>query len=214
MLENTHNRRGGNAITLDEMQQMTDVARRHGLAVHLDGARIFNAATALGVQARDIAGLVDTAQFCLSKGLSAPVGSILVGSKEFIGRAAKIKKMVGGDLRQAGVLAAAGIVALEKMSKRLGEDHANAAVLREALSHMPGLVIDQPPHPTNMVFIDPSGLGMTAEQAAEKLREHGILAATYGSTRMRLVTHRHIGPQEIEAAAAAFEALSAAHSVN
>ncbi len=210
MLENTHNRNGGNAITLDEMRQMTAVARAHGLAIHLDGARIFNAATALGVSVSEIAATVDTVQFCLSKGLSAPVGSILVGSKEFIGRAAKKKKMVGGDLRQAGVLAAAGIIALEKMSLRLGEDHQNAAVLRDALSHMPGLTVDRPPHPTNMVFIDTTGLALTAVEAADRLKEYGVLASTYGTSRMRVVTHRHIGPQEIETAAAAFEALTAA----
>jgi threonine aldolase len=198
VIENTHNRGGGNAISLKQMAAMSDVARKHGLSVHLDGARIFNAALALGVEAKDIAAYADSVQFCLSKGLSAPVGSVVVGSQEFIQGAARARKVLGGDLRQSGVLAAAGIVALEKMVDRLAEDHYTAKLLREGLMEIPQLVVDTPPNPTNMVFVETSNLGISGAEFAARLKEHGVLVAVYGKHRVRMVTHRHIEPGMIE----------------
>jgi threonine aldolase len=206
-IENTHNRGGGNAITLQEMESMTAIARKHNLRVHLDGARIFNAAIALGVQAKDIARYADSVQFCLSKGLSAPVGSIVAGSQDFIQRAKHFRKILGGDLRQSGVLAAAGIVALEKMVDRLAEDHHNAGLLSEGIGKIPHLTIEHPPHPTNMVFIETKELGLDAATFTQNLREHNILATVYGATRVRMVTHRHIDTQAIQ------KAIDAVHKV-
>ena len=194
VIENTHNRGGGNAISLEQMAAMSDVARKHGLSVHLDGARLFNAALALGVEAKDIAAYADSVQFCLSKGLSAPVGSVVVGSQEFIQGAARARKVLGGDLRQSGVLAAAGIVALEKMVDRLAEDHHTAKLLSESLREIPQLIVDSPPNPTNMIFVETSNLGISGAEFAERLKEHGVLVAVYGKHRVRMVTHRHIEP--------------------
>ena len=147
VIENTHNRCGGNAITQDEMAAMTGVARRHGLSVHLDGSRIFNAAVALGVEAKKLSASADTVQFCLSKGLSAPVGSMVAGAKDLVERAAHFRKLVGGDLRQSGVLAAAGIVALETMVDRLAKDHHFASLLAQGLSDIAQIAIEIPPQP-------------------------------------------------------------------
>jgi len=205
VIENTHNRGGGNAIKLDEINTMTDVACQHGLSVHLDGARIFNAAVALGVDAREIAKFADTVQFCLSKALSAPIGSMVAGSEELIKRAAYFRKIVGGDLRQSGVLAAAGIVALEKMVDRLAEDHSNAALLTRDLKEIPRISVDIPPNPTNMVFINTDELDIDGAQFVNKLREQGVLAVVYGPTRVRFVTHRHIDEEGIQRATEAVE---------
>ena len=205
VIENTHNRGGGNALTLEEVNSMTEVARKHGLSVHLDGARIFNAAVALGVDASEIAKFADTVQFCLSKGLSAPVGSMVAGSKELIERAAHFRKIVGGDLRQSGVLAAAGIVALEKMVDRLADDHHNAFLLAQGLKEIPRISVDIPPNPTNMVFINTDELQMDGTQFLNKLRGQNILAVAYGSTRVRLVTHRHIDEEGVQRATQAVE---------
>jgi len=197
VIENTHNRGGGSAITLEEMGVMTEVAHRHDLVIHLDGARIFNAAIALNVEAKEIARFANSVQFCLSKGLSAPVGSAIAGSKDFIARAKRFRRIVGGDLRQSGILAAAGIVALEKMVDRLAEDHHNAALLAEGLRELPRIQIDTPPVPTNMVFVDTSQLGMSGVEFVERLKEYGVLAVAYGPTRVRMVTHRHIKKNHI-----------------
>ena len=199
-LENTHNREGGSALTPKQMQVMTDVAREHGIAVHLDGARIFNAATACGVEVRELTRYVDTVQFCLSKGLSAPVGSILAGSREFIERAKRVRKLLGGDMRQAGIIAAAGIVALEKMVDLLVEDHRHAASLAAGLWLIPGLVVDTSPIPTNMVFVDTTGLGSTATEFGTNMKKHGVLCGAMGTHRVRMVTHRHITSESVERA--------------
>jgi threonine aldolase len=166
--------------------------------VHLDGARIFNAAVALGVDAADIAAYSDSVTFCLSKGLSAPVGSIVAGNADFITRARRKRKLVGGDMRQMGVLAAAGIVALEKMVDRLSEDHENAAMLANGLNNLHGLRVDLPPRPTNMVFCDLTSLGMTAADFQARMREEGVLCSVQGPMRVRLVTHRTIISEHIE----------------
>lgn len=206
-LENTHNRCGGNAIRLEEMAAMTAIAREHGLAVHLDGARIFNAAVALGVRASDIARHVDSVQFCLSKGLSAPVGSLVTGSSEFIERAKRVRKSLGGDMRQSGVLAAAGIVALKTMVERLAEDHRHAARLAEGLKKIEGLVLDEPPVPTNMIFIELGVLGMSEVEFVSQLKARGVLAVAYGRGRVRMVTHRHIDATGVDRAVQATQDL-------
>src|SRR5512140_2900856 len=153
-LENTHNRCGGTVQTPETTRAMAKVARKHGLKVHLDGARIFNAAASLGIPARQLAEPVDTVTFCLSKGLSAPVGSVLCGPRDFIHNAKRARKILGGGMRQAGVLAAAGIVALEKMTTRLSEDHARARRLAEGLRNNECVVLDPGTPATNMVFFN------------------------------------------------------------
>src|SRR5438128_4526843 len=153
-LENTHNRRGGTCLSSAQTQALSDVAHRAGFPVHLDGARVFNAAVALGVDVRELTGPVDSVMFCLSKGLSAPVGSMLAGKRDFIERARRARKMLGGGMRQAGVLAAAGLCSLNEMVARLAEDHANARRLVLGLDGAPGLHIDLERVETNMVFAD------------------------------------------------------------
>lgn len=197
-IENTHNRGFGNAIRPEDMESMATVARKHGLAVHLDGARVFNAAIALGVDVRELTRHADSVQFCLSKGLSAPVGSIVAGSHAFIERARRMRKMVGGDLRQSGVLAAAGIIALNEMIDRLAEDHRNAAWLAEGLKTVPRLQVKLPPIPTNMVFSDTQELGMEAAGFLDRMRAQGVLCTSQERYRVRMVVHRHITPADIE----------------
>ncbi len=183
-LENTHNRCGGGVITPEEMAVVAELAHGHGAALHLDGARIFNAAIALGVPASALAAEADSVTFCLSKGLAAPVGSLVCGTSEFVARARKVRKMLGGGMRQAGVIAAAGIVALETMVDRLAEDHEHARRLAEGLAELPGVRIDPAAVQTNIVFFDVDDAGAFRR----RLREEGVLA-TGGPTRMRLVTH-------------------------
>ncbi|MGQ9629569.1 MAG: low-specificity L-threonine aldolase [bacterium] len=209
-LENTHNGAGGTVIPLSIMKETYDLAKEFGLAVHLDGARIFNAAIALGVDAKEIARYSDSVMFCLSKGLSAPVGSILAGSREFIERARRYRKMFGGGMRQAGVIAAAGIVALEKMVDRLKEDHENARILAKGLSEIEGVEVNFRTVQTNMVYA--KFRGYTAQGAAERLRERGVLVSFLGRDSVRMVTHREIGREDvlrtIEIARTAFESRS------
>ncbi|MFZ5591083.1 MAG: low-specificity L-threonine aldolase [Bacillota bacterium] len=196
-LENTHNRRGGMALSLPVMREIYQVARVSGLAVHLDGARIFNAALALGCQAADLAACCDSVMFCVSKGLGAPVGSLLCGSREFITRARKYRKLLGGGMRQAGVLAAAARVALADR-QRLIEDHAHARYLAEQLADMPGLALAQTRVDSNIVVVDVSGLGLTADDFAVRLAGRGVLVSVFGPALVRLVTHRDVSRQDIE----------------
>jgi threonine aldolase len=188
-LENTHNYCGGTPLDVDYTATVADLARRHGLALHLDGARIFDAVLALGVPASDLAAPADSVMFCLSKGLSCPVGSLLCGSAEFIKRAHRMRKMVGGGMRQAGVLAAAGIVALEQMVDRLQEDHENARILAEGIAEIPGLGLDPDSVQTNIVFFDFLDDRMTAQQFCGRLKEEGVLMLALGPGRLRAVTH-------------------------
>jgi len=196
-LENTHNRAGGAVIPMETMKETSALAHRRGLAVHLDGARIFNAAIALGVPASDIAATADSVMFCLSKGLGAPVGSVLTGSREFIDRARKNRKMLGGGMRQAGVIAAAGIVALETMIDRLQEDHANARYLGENLAEIPGLAVDMSTVETNMVMCDVTRPGLSADALSRRLRDRGVLVNAIGPTRLRFVTHKDVSRSDI-----------------
>lgn len=206
-LENTHNRCGGVAISLEYTRSVGKLAHERGLALHLDGARIFNAAAALGVSARELVEPVDSVTFCLSKGLSAPVGSVLCGSPEFIQRAHRIRKQLGGGMRQAGVLAAAGIVALESMVDRLAEDHARARRLAQGLANIPGILLDPGTPYTNMIFVElAEQTGLSTRQVTQQIAERGVLVGVVGTRRFRLVTHYWIDDQAVEQAIAAFTA--------
>ncbi len=198
-LENTHNACNGSPLTPEYHQAVYDLARARHLRVHTDGARIFNAAIALGVPASEFAQYTDTISFCLSKGLSAPVGSLLCGPRDFIAEARRTRKMVGGGMRQAGILAAAGIVALETMIERLADDHANARRLAEGLAEIPGLALDSTRIRTNIVFFDVTG-AWTARQLVERVARAGVLIGVAGERRMRAVTHYGIERADIEAA--------------
>ncbi len=196
-LENTHNRAGGTVTPVQRMRELYGVAKRHGMAVHLDGARVFNAAVALGVDAKEIAAWTDSVQFCLSKSLAAPIGSVIVGSKDWIDRARKNRKMMGGGMRQAGIIAAAGIVALEKMVDRLAEDHENARLLAENLAEVRGLRIDMNTVQTNMVFVDVSGTGMTADQFSLAGLEYGVKFNPSDPMKVRFVTHKDVTREDV-----------------
>jgi threonine aldolase len=178
------------------------------LRLHLDGARLFNAAVALGVSAKDLAGPADSVTFCLSKGLCAPVGSVLCGSQEFIYRAHRLRKQLGGGMRQAGILAAAGIISLESMIDRLAEDHARARRLADGLTRIPGLLLDPGTPFTNMVFLSLAlqTAPLTASQVADRLLERGVKVGVVGERRFRLVTHYWIDDSAVDRAIAAFAA--------
>ncbi len=199
-LENTHNRCGGTVITPEYMQQVRRLAAERALPVHLDGARIFNAAVALGVQAAEIAKYADSVMFCLSKGLSAPVGSLVCGPAAFIERAHRMRKMVGGAMRQVGIIAAAGIVALTEMIDRLAEDHENALHLAGGLAEIRGLSVDLETVQTNMVMCYPTDPRWTTETFNQALAEAGVLMSYLGRTKLRAVTHYGIEKEDIDEA--------------
>jgi threonine aldolase len=203
-IENTHNSAGGTILPPAEMRLLAQAARERGLKVHVDGARIFNAAVALGVDASALSAEADTLTFCLSKGLSAPVGSVLVGSADLIGTARRYRKMVGGGMRQAGVLAAAGLIALRDGVARLADDHRRARRLAEGLSRIPGVEIDLASVQTNIVRFDVGGLGLTTAAFAEALQRRGVrVSGGSGRSGVRMVAHRHIDDASVD------EALSA-----
>jgi len=197
-LENTHNRHGGVVWPPARLRATCDAAHAAGLRVHLDGARIFNASIASGVPVRELAAGADTVTFCLSKGLSCPVGSVFCGSAEDIHEALRWRKLLGGGMRQAGVIAAAGVVALETMVERLAEDHANARTLAEALAEMPGVTVDLTRVDTNMVFAQVSD----AAAVAAGCRDGGVLALPLTPTSLRFVTHHGVGAADIQKAIA------------
>jgi threonine aldolase len=200
-LENTHNRKGGTCLSPAQTQALCAVGHDAGFPVHLDGARVFNAAVALGVDVRQLTGPVDSVMFCLSKGLSAPVGSMLAGSKEFIERSRRMRKMLGGGMRQAGVLAAAGLCALDEMVERLAEDHRNARRLAEGLQGLPGITIDLERVETNMVFGDCQP-PLTAPAFIDRCREAGVLLDQASLHRWRMVTHRGVAADDVDYAIA------------
>ncbi len=202
-LENTHNRAGGTVLPLSYMAAVHTLATRYHVPVHLDGARLFNAVVASGESAADYAATVDSVQFCLSKGLGAPVGSILVGSSAFIERARKWRKMLGGGMRQAGVIAAPGIIALTQMVERLAEDHARAKRLAEGLANIRGLTVDVDRVETNIVLVDVRDSGMPPEEFLTTLQQCGVLATSFGGTLMRFVTHVDVTDDHIDDAIAA-----------
>lgn len=199
-LENTQNRCGGAILTPDYTAEVVALARHHGLPVHLDGARLFNAAVALGVDVRELTKGIASVSVCMSKGLCAPVGSVLCSSEPFIARARKMRKMLGGGMRQAGVLAAAGIVALEEMVGRLAEDHANARRLADGIAGIDGLRIDLDRVQTNIAFFDLVDNEITEADLIAGLKEHGILLHHAGPHRFRMVVHHGIGESEIDKA--------------
>jgi threonine aldolase len=199
-LENTHNKAGGKVVPIEIMKAIYEIAKEKDIPVHLDGARLFNAAVATGVPVTEFTQYVDTVQVCLSKGLSAPVGSILAGSKSFIKEARKWRKRLGGGLRQAGVLAAPGIVALEKMVNRLAEDHTNARQLAEGLSAIPGLQVDVDGVETNIILCNIKETGLSNEQFLARLKEAGILAVPFDDGIIRFVTHREVTSDMVEMA--------------
>ncbi len=202
-LENTHNNCGGVAVPLSAMAEAADMARRYRVAIHLDGARIFNAAIALETNAAALAACADSVSFCLSKGLSCPVGSLLCGTREFIAQAHRVRKMIGGGMRQAGIIAAAGIVALEKMVDRLAEDHRNARALAEGLGLIAGLNVQPVSRRTNMVFFEVDGSEATAQKFQQELKDREVLVGRRGPTTFRAVTHYGIDRRAIDRAVSA-----------
>ncbi len=207
-LENTHNRDGGAPVTAADTRAMAQVAHEHGLRVHLDGARLFNAAVALDVPAADLVADVDSVTFCLSKGLGCPMGSLLAGDADYIARARRYRKMVGGALRQSGVIAAAGIVALEQMIDRLAEDHENARRLAHGLAPIPGLSIDPDEVESNLVFADVDPERTSGREIMERAAAEGVKFGGKGD-RIRLVPHYGITADDIDYAVAAIERVMA-----
>jgi len=204
-LENSHNRGGGTVYPVQLIDEICRFAHEGGLKVHVDGARIFNAAVSLKVDVKELVKNADSVMFCLSKGLSAPVGSMLAGSSNFIKRARKNRKMLGGGMRQAGVLAAAGIIAIEKMVERLADDHTNARFLAEELNKLDGLKIDLETVQTNMIYCDISQLKVQVTTFLEILKDKGILVSPVPPSRIRLVTNRHISREDINKTIEAFK---------
>ena len=202
-LENTHNRCGGAVLTAAYTQAVCDLAHRHGLSVHVDGARIFNAAVALGVEARELVRDVDSVTFCLSKGLAAPVGSVLCGSAEFIREARRWRKAVGGGMRQAGVIAAAGIVALDEGVDRLAEDHANARRLAVGIAEVPGIGIDPSAVQTDIVILHVDPSHASAADLVAALRQRGVQVSAISPSRIRAVTHLGVTAGDVDATIAA-----------
>lgn len=198
-LENTHNRAGGAVIPVENMKAIYSIAQANKVPVHLDGARLFNAAAAAGVDVKEFAKNTDTVQICLSKGLGAPVGSIIAGDAEFITTARKWRKRLGGGMRQAGVIAAPGLIALTKMKDRLGEDQWNARILAEAIESIPGMKLAREPE-TNIVVADVAGLNITSDVFVERLRSEGVISGTFGPTFVRFVTHYDVSEDQIQEA--------------
>lgn len=199
-IENTHNRCGGEAVALAHMAKVAELARRRSLPVHLDGARIFNAALASETSPAAVASYADTVSFCLSKGLAAPVGSLLCGSRSFVERARRIRKTLGGGMRQAGIIAAAGIVALQTMVERLAEDHRNAQALADGLAQISGLRVQRTHRRTNMVFFEVAAGASHATRFEAALKTRGVLVSPRNATVFRAVTHYGIESADISRA--------------
>ena len=212
-LENTHNRWGGTIYPIDEIKKMKKLADRHGLKMHLDGARLWNASVATGISLKEYARYFDSVSLCFSKGLGAPVGSIIVGGKEFIERAHYYRKVYGGGMRQAGIIAAGALYAVEHNFKRLKEDHRRAKLLAEALNAFPGMVIDLQTVQTNIVIIDTSLTGKPAALIAGRLNEHGVKVIAFSPTRLRLVTHLHITDDDVDRTIEVFKKVCAEFNV-
>lgn len=202
-LENTHNRRGGIAVPIGAMEKVAHVAHENGVPVHLDGARVFNAALAMNLGVKEITRHADSVMFCLSKGLACPVGSILAGSKDFVERAARARRMVGGGMRQAGIIAAAGLFALDNMIGRLVDDHKRATRLADELSSVGGLRTETEKYQSNMVYISLDDAAET-DRVVEGLKTFGVFVAATSPGRIRLVTHCDVTDEDIERAITAF----------
>ncbi len=201
-IENTHNKAGGAIVPLENMEQIYHLSRQHQIPVHLDGARLFNAAAAAQIPAKEFAKYTDSVQFCLSKGLGAPVGSIIAGSSEFIEKARKWRKRLGGGLRQAGVLAAPGIIALEENVKHLVKDHENAKLLAEGLQNIEGIVLENQVD-TNILLINITETKHSNEDFIHLLKEQGVLAGAFGPNVIRFVTNNGVTKKDIDAALSA-----------
>ncbi len=206
-VENTHNLCNGAPLPATYMQAMGHLARARGVAVHVDGARIFNAAVALGVDVKALIADADTVTFCLSKGLGAPVGSLVCGTQAFIQEARRARKAFGGGMRQAGVIAAAGMVALDHMVDRLAEDHANAGLLAEGLAGLPGIGVDPVSVRTDIVYFRLTRDDLTAEALARRLNDAGVRILALGPNRLRAVTNYHVTTEDIYTAVRAFTAI-------
>jgi threonine aldolase len=206
-IENTHNMAGGTVYPLAAIRQIAEGAHARGLPVHMDGARVFNAAAALGVPVSEIVAPVDTVMFCLSKALGAPVGSLLAGPANLVAKGRLYRKRLGGGMRQAGVLAAAGLVALEDTPRRLPEDHANARFLAEGLAQIPGIQVDPHKVATNIVIFEVGGTGLSSAEISARLKRRGVLINGIDANHMRAVTHYDV---DRAACAAALEALAEA----
>ena len=204
-LENTQNVCGGVPLSVEYTRAVGKIARENNLLLHIDGARIFNAATALNVSVKELVQPADSVMFCLSKGLAAPVGSMLVGTKKFINRARHLRKMLGGGMRQVGVLAAAGLISLEKMSTRLGEDHARARKLSEGLKQVQGLELDAGTASTNMIYFNLADeVKLSVDQIMDEMKKRGVLVDWAGPRRFRLVTHYWVDDAGVEKTVKAF----------
>ncbi len=210
-LENSHNRKGGTVLKPEEQDAFYEAAREAGLSVHLDGARIFNAALALDCPVTALTRSCDSVMFCLSKGLGAPVGSMVAGTREFIEKARKNRKLMGGGMRQAGILAAAGLIALKQIPD-LSADHLRALRLAEGLFGIPGLKITPFPPPTNIVIMNTEDLGLSATEFISKLQPYGVKAAYFGENLVRMVTHRDIDDNNIEQALIAVKEICSGYS--
>lgn len=199
-LENTHNRSGGTVLSKEQIDQLCEVAHRHNVPVHLDGARIFNAATYLEMPVAELVENLDSVQFCLSKGLAAPAGSIVVGKKDFIAKARHMRKMLGGGMRQAGVLAAAGLISLTEMTKRLDEDHYNARKFAQSLALVDGFDVDLETVQTNIVAVNLNERTATAAEWVARLKANGVLVGASGPRRLRFVFHNDIARPDVDKA--------------
>jgi threonine aldolase len=205
VVENTHNRAGGTLWSMEGIQKLRELADRRGLLMHLDGARLWNASVATGIPMKEYAGCFDSVTVCFSKGLGAPVGSVVAGRKEFIQKAHRFRKMFGGGMRQAGILAAAALYAMENNVRRLGEDHTKARELAGSIAGLPGLSVDMESVQTNMVFIDIHSPKWTADSAVEALKAAGVLVLSTGPGRLRAVTHLDVSREQIASAARVFK---------
>jgi threonine aldolase len=198
VLENTHNRCNGSPLSIDYIKQVGKLAHNRGIKLHVDGARLFNAACAMDAEVRDLVAPADSVTICLSKGLAAPAGSVVCGNWDFIAKARRVRKVLGGGMRQSGVLAAAGIVALTEMVDRLFEDHENAKKLAVALAEIPGLKVDPETVKTNIVYVEITQEQLTAETLVKRLDNNGVKVLPTGEHKIRAVTHYHIRPWDID----------------
>jgi len=204
-LENTHNLAGGTVLTVEQTQALCDVAHGHGVPVHLDGARVFNAAVALGVDVKELVEPVDSVQVCFSKSLGAPVGSMICGSKDFVDEVQGVRKVLGGGMRQAGVIAAAAQVALDTGVERLAEDHANARLIAETVAGLPGISVDLETVQTNMIYLTVEREDVDAPGLCEALGAYGILADPRDQVSIRFVTHVQVSRSDTERVCAALK---------
>lgn len=213
-VENTHNMAGGTAVSIEHLRQVGEFAHSHGLHLHMDGARIFNAAVALGVSVSEVARYPRSVMFCLSKGLGAPIGSMLVADREMIRECRRLRKAFGGGMRQAGVIAAPAIVALETMIDRLADDHRRAHRLAQSISELPGLRVDLDSVQSNMVYVEVDGGPRAAHDLEQKLAASGVLTVALGPRRLRLVTHCDVDDDAIERGIQGFREVLGRHAGN